>query len=86
MLTIVEQQRVKKIRSRLAQLHLKVTVDEGDHSPSDLRMAVDSLCRVAEMFAGMHLMTDHRRVPLREIEERIQAAEEGLLKRQPARR
>ena len=68
MLTLAEQQRVKRIRRSLTKLHLQVTVSKGDHSPAELRMAVDNLCRVGEMLAGMHLLED-RKLPLQEIED-----------------
>ncbi|EGK08768.1 hypothetical protein [Kroppenstedtia eburnea] len=82
MLTIAEQQRVKRIRRSLTKLHLQVTVSKGEHSPAELRTAVDNLCRVGEMLAGMHLLEDQK-LPLREIEERIRLAEGVLLKREP---
>lgn len=82
MLTLAEQQRVKRIRRSLTKLHLQVTVSKEDHSPAELRMAVDNLCRVGEMLAGMHLLED-RKLPLQEIEDRIRIAEGVLLKREP---
>ncbi|SIT15766.1 hypothetical protein SAMN05421790_11618 [Kroppenstedtia eburnea] len=81
-MTIAEQQRVKRIRRSLTKLHLQVTVSKGEHSPAELRTAVDNLCRVGEMLAGMHLLEDQK-LPLREIEERIRLAEGVLLKREP---
>lgn len=81
-MTIAEQQRVKRIRRSLTKLHLQVTVSRGEHSPAELRTAVDNLCRVGEMLAGMHLLEDQK-LPLREIEERIRLAEGVLLKREP---
>ncbi|PTX50348.1 hypothetical protein C8P63_13714 [Melghirimyces profundicolus] len=81
MLTLEEQQKVKRIRRSLTKLQLQVAVHEGRFDPSDLRIAVDNLCRAAETLAEMHLETNRLADPIRYVEEKLNLVRRTLMER-----
>ncbi len=82
MLTLEERRKVKRIRRSLTKLQLQVAAHEGDLDPSDLRIAVDNLCRAAETLADMHLETSRLADPIRYVEEKLNTVRNTLVHKQ----
>ncbi|SMO47441.1 hypothetical protein [Melghirimyces algeriensis] len=82
MLTLEEQQQISRIRKKLTKLQLQVVAFEGRFHPSDLRMALDQLCRAAETLTIMHLEDRQLSHSIQFVEEKLTIARNVLMGQQ----